>query len=155
MTLSVREYGDDAAYVDLDVEHSNERGARTLALARALRKTLPGADVVVGAGSVAVVGADATRVAEALAAAQHVPLGLAEPSRQHLVEAVYDGPDLEQVAATLGIRPQRQSHVTRAATTSWSFWASCLALPIRPRPQARRSSCLGGLRRGPRCRPTA
>jgi KipI family sensor histidine kinase inhibitor len=97
----VTAYGEEAALVDLGVEDAPDRAARTHAAAEALREALPGADVVVGAGTVAVVGADRAEVEAALAGKL---AGIAPAvGREHVIAAAYDGPDLEAVAAALGI----------------------------------------------------
>jgi biotin-dependent carboxylase-like uncharacterized protein len=97
----VTAYGERAAYVDLGA--GGDRAARTHALAAALRRAWPEADVVVGAGTLAVVGAsvdDVRRFTAAPPAA--VP---AAPMHAHAIAAAYDGPDLDTVAETIGMQP--------------------------------------------------
>jgi KipI family sensor histidine kinase inhibitor len=97
-------FGDDAIYLDLGELAASERAARTLAAASALRQHFASAEVVVGAGTVAVHGVPPT--VEALAAAVAVATeGIdqravaARGGRLHEVGVVYDGADLDEVAA--------------------------------------------------------
>src|SRR5262249_9416396 len=83
-------------------EGAPDRAARTHALAAAVRRAWPEADVVVGAGTLAVVGVPAGEVQRLAPAGAGEGVG---PSRPHTVGVVYDGPDLEEVAATLGVLP--------------------------------------------------
>jgi KipI family sensor histidine kinase inhibitor len=103
--MKVHPYGDGAFYVDLEIDDAPDRAARTLAIASALRACLPQADVVVGAGSVALVGVGAwddvdDLVAAAMRTATEAP---ARAVGEHTLEVVYDGPDLEEVAAMAGL----------------------------------------------------
>lgn len=99
--VRVLPYGEDGAYVELEVGAAGERAARTHALAGALRAAFPGADVVAGAGVVAVFGAseDAVRAAVA-AAARTIPPPAA--ASIHLIDVAYDGPDLDDIASQIG-----------------------------------------------------
>jgi KipI family sensor histidine kinase inhibitor len=93
-------YGSGATFVDLRCEGAPDRVARTHALAAAIRRAWPEADVVVGAGTLAVVGVTADEVRRL------APVGAGEdasPGRSHTVHVVYDGPDLDAVAAALGV----------------------------------------------------
>jgi KipI family sensor histidine kinase inhibitor len=97
-------YGEDASYVDLGLAGAPDRGGRTLAAAEAVRERLPGADVVVGAGTLVVAGAKpgpevAALIAGALDGAKPRP----PRGREHRIPAVYDGPDLPALASRLGL----------------------------------------------------
>jgi hypothetical protein len=96
--MKVLSYGADGSYIDLEIEGAPDRAARTHALAESLRATFPAADVVTGAGAVAVFGAPLEAVRDAaLRAPDHVYT--APPSvRTHIIDVVYDGPDLLDVS---------------------------------------------------------
>jgi KipI family sensor histidine kinase inhibitor len=146
--LAVVAYGEGAALVDLDAALAPDRAARTHALAAALLRAWPTADVVVGAGTIAVVGVPADLVRRFTATAP--PPADAAPARTHTLSAVYDGPDLEQVAATLGLpaadviaRHAGAAYVAELVGFLPGFaylsappgWA--LAVPRRPSPRPR------------------
>ena len=118
--MKVLPYGEDGAYLDLGVDDAPDRAARTLAASAALRAAFPGADVVCGAGVVAVFGANVDHVRAAMAVAE-VAAGTAEVTgaapgdraahvytstanmRTHEIDVLYDGPDLDDVAARTGL----------------------------------------------------
>jgi KipI family sensor histidine kinase inhibitor len=100
--LSVVAYGEGAALVDLDAADAPDRAERTHALASAMAAALPGADVVVGAGTVLVVGASIEEV-ERVAAAPVIGARAHFEPRTHTIAAAYDGPDLSAVAEALGV----------------------------------------------------
>lgn len=102
MAARVVRYGQEAHYLDLDIERENDRAHRTHAAAAALRSRLPGADVVVGGGVVVV--ANGSISSETLLSAIE---GATEPlqGKTHVIRAVYDGPDLEASARALGFSP--------------------------------------------------
>jgi KipI family sensor histidine kinase inhibitor len=105
--MKVHPYGDGALYVDLELADAPDRAERTHAVAAALRERLPKADVVVGAGSVAIVGLGAWDEVEGVvieAMQRRRSTGIAP--RVHRLEVVYDGPDLEEVAASTGLDPR-------------------------------------------------
>jgi KipI family sensor histidine kinase inhibitor len=109
-------YGDAAIFVDLEMEGALDRVRRTHAVAAALRERLPRCDVVVGAGTVVVAEVSPWDdvepiVVEALGA----PLPRAEAAPLHVVRAVYDGPDLDDVAARAGLdrRAVAEAHAAR------------------------------------------
>lgn len=100
-------FGEGAVYLDLDIEGDSGRAPRTLAAAAALRAAFPNADVVVGAGTIVMVGGAGEEEARAIAApilAGPAP-SLKEP-RIHAIQAVYDGPDLAESAQALGMKPE-------------------------------------------------
>jgi biotin-dependent carboxylase-like uncharacterized protein len=106
-------YGEGALFLDLELDGAPqpERAARTLAAASLLRQRLPRADVVLGAGSLAICGVGPWDPLDALIAeVAALSLGGAPPPWPPSgpaieIEAVYDGPDLEQVAALIGATP--------------------------------------------------
>jgi biotin-dependent carboxylase-like uncharacterized protein len=140
-------YGSRATFVDLRCEGAPDRAARTLALAAAIRRAWPEADVVVGAGTLAAVGVDADEVRRLAPANAGEGTGT---GRSHTVGVVYDGADLEEIAATLGLsaaevaaRHAGAEYVVEllgflpgfaylAAPAGWS-----LAVPRRPAPRPR------------------
>lgn len=96
-------FGEGAALVELDVGGAApaDRAARTLGLADAMRAAFPGADVVVGGGTVLVAGA---RIDEVATIAERAgDRASRDAAATHVIEAAYDGPDLDEVAAALGI----------------------------------------------------
>jgi KipI family sensor histidine kinase inhibitor len=93
-------YGRAGTLVDLECERAPDRALRTHAVASALRAAFPDADIVVGAGTVAVFGGSPEDVRGALA---HVAVAAPASGRSHQIATVYDGPDLNEVARVLGI----------------------------------------------------
>jgi KipI family sensor histidine kinase inhibitor len=102
--MKIAPYGTQAVFVDLEIERAPDRAARTHALGEALREAWPEADVVLGAGTVVIVGAPLAEV-ERIAGAPLATKPHAAP-REHAIEVVYDGPDLASVAEALGITPE-------------------------------------------------
>jgi KipI family sensor histidine kinase inhibitor len=115
--MKTQPYGDGALYVDLELGDAPDRAERTHAVAAALRERLPRADVVVGAGSVALVGLGAWDDVEAVVA-EALQLGAPAGRRpvEHAIEVVYDGPDLDDVARSTGLTPAEVAsvHASRA-----------------------------------------
>jgi KipI family sensor histidine kinase inhibitor len=104
--MRVHPYGDGALYVDLELADAPNRVERTHAVAAALREGLPEVDVVVGAGSLALVGLGAwDDVEEIIAQAMRAERSSRDAPAVHTIEVVYDGPDLEEVAAMTGLLP--------------------------------------------------
>jgi KipI family sensor histidine kinase inhibitor len=102
--MKLHRYGDGALYVDLEMDDAPGRTDTTHAVAAALRERLPEADVVVGAGSLAVVGVGAWDDLESLVAdAMRADGSARRAARVHTIEAVYDGPDLDEVAGLTGL----------------------------------------------------
>jgi KipI family sensor histidine kinase inhibitor len=102
--MKILPYGDNALFVDLEIDDAPDRRRRTHSVGRELRRRLPGADIVVGAGSVGIVGVGAWDdldgiIAETLRADAHDDF----TPKLHVVRAVYDGADLEQVAGQTGL----------------------------------------------------
>ncbi len=140
------------AFVDLGIDEAPDRAARTHALAAALRGAWPEADVVVAAGTLAVAGApvdEVRRFACAHVASPRVAVAGGSP-RTHVIAAVYDGPDLDDVAGTLGVprdeviaRHSGAEYVVELVGFLPGFaylgappgWA--LAVPRRPAPRPR------------------
>jgi KipI family sensor histidine kinase inhibitor len=144
-------YG-EGAFVDLGVEAAPDRAAQTHALAAAIRGAWPEADVIVGAGTLAVAGTpvDAVRDLACAHAESRRDAVAAAPARTHVIAAVYDGPDLDDVARALGVsaaeviaRHSGAEYVVElvgflpgfaylAAPPGWA-----LAVPRRPSPRPR------------------
>lgn len=104
--MKIAPYGERAAYIDLEIEDAPDRASRTLAVAAALRASFPGADIVIGAGTLAGVGIQSLDAARAIieAASGGEAPGL-EGTRRYEIGAIYDGPDLAAVASSLGVAP--------------------------------------------------
>ncbi len=101
--MKIHPYGDGALYVDLEIDDAPDRADRTRNVAASLRERLPDGDVVIGAGSLAVFGVGGWDdldgiIVEAMSASGLV---VGEP-RKHELRAIYDGPDLEDVARLTG-----------------------------------------------------
>lgn len=109
-------YGDAAIFVDLELDARPDRVRRTHAVAAALRRRLPRCDVVVGTGSIVVASVSPWDDIEPLVvAALHAPLPPLGASTLHVVRAVYDGPDLDEVAERTGLgrRGVAETHAGR------------------------------------------
>lgn len=100
-------FGDDALLADLGPVDATRRLGATRGLATRLAAAFPGTDVVTGAGSVLVAGVAPRE--EVLRRARLV----AETSPDddapavgalHVIETLYDGPDLDEVASTVQLR---------------------------------------------------
>jgi KipI family sensor histidine kinase inhibitor len=112
-TVRVRVYplGDTAVLAELGTRLDTALNTRAIALASALRKRRDVRQAVAGHASVTVQFDPDQITHEALAAAirrlatKRPPME--EPGRLHRIPVVYDGPDLEAVAAELRLEPQQ------------------------------------------------
>jgi KipI family sensor histidine kinase inhibitor len=112
-TVRVRVYplGDTAVLAELGTRLDTALNTRAIALAAALKKRRDVRQAVAGHASVTVqfepdqVTHDALAAAIRRLATKRPPLE--EPGRLHRIPVVYDGPDLETVAAQLRLRPQQ------------------------------------------------
>ena len=99
--------GESAIFVDLELEGDPRRAAKTLAAARAARAHLPEADVVVGAGTLAIVGVGPFEEADdAIAAAARAARDATsgdDDAEEIRIPVRYDGEDLDAVAAASGL----------------------------------------------------
>ena len=117
--MKIHPYGDGALYVDLEIDDAPDRAEATRNLASALRRRLPKADVVVGAGNLALVGLGAWDDVERIVmAALGDRASQGPPPAVHALGIVYDGPDLGDVAALTGLTPDRvvSLHASREYT---------------------------------------
>jgi KipI family sensor histidine kinase inhibitor len=97
-------YGEHALFVELGLGSGDADVRRTLAVARALRARFPRAEVVLGTGTIVVTPSPPEReVDEVVSRALVAEPTAEEPTRLHRVRAVYDGPDLDAVAAQAGL----------------------------------------------------
>ncbi|MBK8254831.1 MAG: carboxyltransferase domain-containing protein [Polyangiaceae bacterium] len=128
--MKIVSYGAAGAYVDLEAEDPAVRARCTLETSSLLRKAFPAADVVSGVGAVAVFGADPVAVRRALDEytnastavpalnqrasaepsatdmyAKHPSTPSVRPSRLHVIQVVYTGADLDEVAHRTGLSP--------------------------------------------------
>jgi inhibitor of KinA len=103
--------GDAALLAELGTRLDTALNTRAIALAAALKKRRDVRQAVAGYASVTVQFDPEQTTYEALAAATRRLAArrppLAEPGRLHRIPVVYDGPDLDDVAAALGISPAR------------------------------------------------
>jgi len=107
--------GDAALLAELGTRLDTALNTRAIALANALRKRRDVRQAVAGYASVTVHFDPDQTTHEALAAAikrlasKRPPM--AEPGRLHRIPVVYDGPDLETVAAKLGLSPAKVAEI--------------------------------------------
>jgi KipI family sensor histidine kinase inhibitor len=104
--MKVHPYGEGALFVDLEIDDAPDRARRTQAVGRALRRRLQSADIVLGAGTLAIIGVGAwddldAIIAESLRGENDDALS----AKTHVLRAVYDGADLAEVAQQTGLRP--------------------------------------------------
>lgn len=149
-------FGEAAWLVVLDAAASaSERADLTLSAAEALRAALPEADVVIGAGTVLVASAspatrpDAATVEAALARVTHASPRDDTSRLLHELPLVYDGPDLDELAARLGATADDVVRLHAAPTyrvellgflPGFAYLAGldpALRLPRRPSPRPR------------------
>ena len=103
--------GDAALLADLGTRLDTALNTRAIALAAALKKRRDVRQAIAGYASVTVHFDPDQTTHEALAAAikrlasKRPPM--AEPGRLHRIPVVYDGPDMEAVAAILGLPPAK------------------------------------------------
>jgi KipI family sensor histidine kinase inhibitor len=102
--MKILPYGEGALFVDLEIDDAPDRTKRTQIVGRALRRRLTGADIVLGAGNLAIIGVSAWDdldgvIAEALHAGTVDDFA---PSR-HVFRTIYDGADLDHVARLTGL----------------------------------------------------
>jgi KipI family sensor histidine kinase inhibitor len=109
-------YGQDAVYIDLDLDHSSDRVLRTHTTASILRERFPLADILVGGGVLVAVGhLRIEDVAEVVAETSiHAPME-SSSSKRHIIPIVFDGPDLDDVSATSGLT---RDEIEKCLTTS-------------------------------------
>ena len=103
--------GDTALLAELGTKLDTALNTRVIALAAALKKRRDVRQAVAGYAGVTVhfdpdqTTHDALGAAIKRLAAKRPPM--AEPGRLHRIPVVYEGPDLDEVAARLGLTPQR------------------------------------------------
>ena len=102
--MKVHPYGEGALFVDLEIDDAPDRARRTQAVGRALRRRLASADIVLGAGTLAIIGVGAWDDLDAIIA-ESLRAGADDTfsPKTHILRAVYDGVDLEEVARTTGM----------------------------------------------------
>jgi KipI family sensor histidine kinase inhibitor len=148
--MKVHPYGEGALFVDLEIEDAPHRARRTLAVGRALRRRLPSADIVLGAGTLAIVGVGAWDDLDAIIAESLGDDTNEAPSTKvHVLRAVYDGVDLDDVARATGMHTEDvvNLHAARDYTVEligflpgFAYLLSLderLVLPRRPAPRPR------------------
>jgi KipI family sensor histidine kinase inhibitor len=107
--------GDAALLAELGTRLDTALNTRAIALANALKKRRDVRQAVAGYASVTVHFDPDQTTHEALAAAikrlasKRPPM--AEPGRLHRIPVVYDGPDIEAVAAKLGLTPANVAEI--------------------------------------------
>lgn len=107
--------GDAALLAELGTRLDTALNTRTIALAAALKKRRDVRQAIAGYASVTVhfdpdqTTYDALTVAIKRLASKRRPM--AEPGRLHRIPVVYDGPDMEAVAATLGLSPAKIAEI--------------------------------------------
>src|SRR3981081_1483517 len=113
--VRIHALGDAALLAELGTRLDTALNTRAIALAAALKKRRDVRQAIAGYASVTVHFDPDQRSHDAPAAAVK-PLSpkrppTAEPGRLHLIPGVYDGPDMEAVAATLGLPPAKGAEI--------------------------------------------
>ena len=109
--VHIHPLGDTALIAELGTRLDTALNTRAIALAAALKKRRDVHQAVVGAVSVTVsfdpdlISHDALGAAIRRLATKRPPIE--EPGRLHRIPVVYDGPDLNQVASSLGVTPRQ------------------------------------------------
>ena len=109
--VHIHPQGDTALIAELGTRLDSALNTRAIALAAALKKRRDVHHAVVGAVSVTVsfdpdlISHDALGAAIRRLATKRPPIE--EPGRLHRIPVVYDGPDLNQVASSLGVTPRQ------------------------------------------------
>jgi len=109
--VHIHPLGDTALIAELGTRLDSALNTRAIALAAALKKRRDVHQAVVGAVSVTVsfdpdlISHDALGAAIRRLATKRPPID--EPGRLHRIPVVYDGPDLNQVASSLGVTPRQ------------------------------------------------
>jgi KipI family sensor histidine kinase inhibitor len=109
--VHIHPLGDTALIAELGTRLDTALNTRAIALAAALKKRRDVHQAVVGAVSVTVsfdpdlISHDALGAAIRRLATKRPPIE--EPGRLHRIPVVYDGPDLDQVASSLGVTPRQ------------------------------------------------
>ena len=147
--MKVHPYGEGALFVDLEIDEP-ERARRTQAVGRALRSRLPSADIVLGSGTLAIIGVGAWDDLDAIIAESlHDDAVDAFSPKTHVLRAVYDGVDLEEVARStqMSAGDVVELHASRDYTVEligflpgFAYLVSLdarLVLPRRPAPRPR------------------
>ena len=107
--------GDAVLFAELGTRIDTALNTRAIALASALKKRRDVRQAIAGYASVTVHFDPEQTTHDALVAAiqrlasKRPPM--AEPGRLHRIPVVYDGPDMEAVAATLGIAPAKIAEI--------------------------------------------
>jgi inhibitor of KinA len=105
--IRIQPLGDTALYAELGTRLDTALNTRAIALASALQKRRDVRRAVAAHGTVTVMFDPDQVTHDALAAAIRRLAGkrppMEEPGRLHRIPVVYDGPDLEEVAARLGL----------------------------------------------------
>jgi biotin-dependent carboxylase-like uncharacterized protein len=148
--VRIHPLGEEATLLDLDLGPLDDRAARTDAAARWLRSRGPDLDVAVGGGVLLISGppppADWLAAAAAGATGPLAP-AFVDPREPLRIEVVYDGPDLDAVAGTLGVAPAEVVSLHAGARPRVELLGflpgfaylgpvpAALALPRRPTPR--------------------
>src|ERR1700681_1347599 len=103
--------GESALLAELGTKLDTALNTRAIALAAALKKRRDVRHAVAGYASVTVhfdpVQTTHTALAAAINRLASKRPPMAEPGRLHRIPVVYDGPDMEAVAATVGLSPSK------------------------------------------------
>ena len=105
MAIRFFRYGQEALYIDLDLQDAPNRALRTHAVAHVLRDLFPDTEIIVGGGVLVVVGyvPENDLVMTLREATQHRIASFAHQT--HVLPVVFDGPDLEDVAKAARLGP--------------------------------------------------
>ena len=102
--MKILPYGEGALFVDLEIDDAPDRARRTQIVARALERRLRGANIVLGAGSLAIIGVSTWDDLDgAIAEALHTGTDDDFTPTRHVLRTIYDGVDLDDVARRTGL----------------------------------------------------
>jgi KipI family sensor histidine kinase inhibitor len=104
-SVRVLQYGSTGVLVDLGLGDVPHRVVATRRAQRVLENEFSDCDVVAGVGTVAIFRAAGPIPHERIVAALERTEAVHLPSREHHLEVVYDGPDLDPVAELLKLSP--------------------------------------------------
>ena len=97
--MKTQPYGEGALFVDLEIDDAPDRSRRTQIVARALRRRLAGAEIVVGPGNLAILGVGAWDDLDGvIAASMQVGADDDFTPKHHVLRTIYDGADLDDLA---------------------------------------------------------
>lgn len=108
--MNILPFGESALLVDLGLESAPDRACRTLGIAQALKAAFPQADIVPAAGTIALLQMEPGHLASIQSIILNLLSSYQPPPLQgqlHTIHTVYDGLDLDEIAAAQGTRREQ------------------------------------------------